>query len=227
MLIIAHRSGPVSYPEQTILSAQEALSLGADVVEIDVRLTADKKLAITHDQNLKRIFGVEKNIDGITADEFKTLRHQSNAAFCAHMFEDFMKCGVAPLLIHIKRAPGAAESEVVDYLLQEIDRYDYADKVILGIALPETAKQIREHNPVIKILSFSDRGKTAEFIAEKVDYIRLWESWLTPESVAQVKDSGCQLCVMSGNTDGRLVGEPTAENVEKILDYIDENIPVE
>ena len=37
MKLIAHRSGPVDYPEQTILSARQALELGADMVEIDVR----------------------------------------------------------------------------------------------------------------------------------------------------------------------------------------------
>ena len=48
MLKIAHRSGPVSYPEQTVASAIEALSFGADIIEIDLRLTSDGELAVTH-----------------------------------------------------------------------------------------------------------------------------------------------------------------------------------
>ena len=54
---IAHRSGPTVYPEQTIASARHALENGADIVEIDVRFTADKRIAVSHDKNLSRVFG--------------------------------------------------------------------------------------------------------------------------------------------------------------------------
>ena len=50
MKIIAHRSGPTVFPEQTIRSALFAKENGADLVEIDVRFTKDKKLAVSHDE---------------------------------------------------------------------------------------------------------------------------------------------------------------------------------
>lgn len=39
--IVAHRGVPVEAPENTIQSFQKAISLGADAVELDVRLTKD------------------------------------------------------------------------------------------------------------------------------------------------------------------------------------------
>ena len=74
MKIIAHRSGPTVFPEQTIRSALFAKENGADLVEIDVRFTKDKKLAVSHDENAARVFGVDKNIGEMSGDEFASLR---------------------------------------------------------------------------------------------------------------------------------------------------------
>ena len=76
MKIIAHRSGPTVFPEQTIRSALFAKENGADLVEIDVRFTKDKKLAVSHDENAARVFGVDKNIGEMSGDEFAALRQK-------------------------------------------------------------------------------------------------------------------------------------------------------
>jgi glycerophosphoryl diester phosphodiesterase len=46
--IVAHRGIPTEAPENTIASFQRAIELGADAVELDVRLTADKIPVVFH-----------------------------------------------------------------------------------------------------------------------------------------------------------------------------------
>lgn len=46
--IVAHRGIPMEAPENTIASFQRAKELGADAVELDVRLTADKVPVVYH-----------------------------------------------------------------------------------------------------------------------------------------------------------------------------------
>lgn len=46
--IVAHRGVPLEAPENTIGSFQRALELGADAVELDVRLTADQVPVVYH-----------------------------------------------------------------------------------------------------------------------------------------------------------------------------------
>ena len=214
MLIIAHRSGPVTYPEQTIQSAREALSLGADIVEIDVRFTADGALAMCHDTNTKRVFGEDREVAEMTAAEFRSLRHKKDPAFCAHLFEDVLKSGVAPLLIHIKCSD---PNTVIPELVRLVQQYDDVDRVIFGIPSPKFIPVIRGLNPAIRILSFGDKEATDEFIDAEIDFIRLWEAWLEPELVAKVKASKSKLCVMSGFKGS--VGYPTEEGLQKILSF--------
>ena len=53
-LIIAHRGDVISAPENTIPAFESALAMGADGIELDVRLTKDEKLVVFHDRCLDR-----------------------------------------------------------------------------------------------------------------------------------------------------------------------------
>src|SRR5207249_2923525 len=50
--VVAHRGASATYPENTLESFEGAVESGADVVELDVRMTADGALVILHDADL-------------------------------------------------------------------------------------------------------------------------------------------------------------------------------
>lgn len=52
--IIAHRGFSSQYPENTLCSFQGAIDSGADLIELDLQITADKELVIFHDTELAR-----------------------------------------------------------------------------------------------------------------------------------------------------------------------------
>ena len=214
MRIIAHRSGPTVFPEQTIASARCALENGADFVEIDVRFTSDKAIAICHDPNAKRVFGADKQICDMTKCEYLALRHADAPEYPSHLFEDYLKCGIAPLLIHIK------EDQVIPQLLEQIMQYGYLDKVVLGVGTLDAVHISREIAPEVKILSFMPKPELIEAFADAgVDYIRLWEGWMNPETVKQVKATGKELWIMTRAEGDYDAGVTTAEGLKKILSY--------
>src|SRR4029077_6422632 len=53
-LIIAHRGNSAHRPENTLAAFASALEVGADVIELDVQLTKDSRLAVIHDATLER-----------------------------------------------------------------------------------------------------------------------------------------------------------------------------
>lgn len=220
MKIIAHRSGPTQFPEQTIASARLALKNGADMVEIDVRFTADRKLAVSHDDNANRVFGTDKNVSEMTETEFLSLRHKNNREFSSHLFEDYLRCGIAPLLIHIK------QDEVLEELLNLIDNYGYADKVVIGAQSTGFTRAVKEHNPNIKVLAFMPGNGADDSVIDKftdagADYIRLWQHWLNKDNAAKVRSTGKELWIMSNGKD---VGVPTDEGICKIKEFNPEGI---
>ncbi|MEN3027646.1 MAG: glycerophosphodiester phosphodiesterase [Aquificaceae bacterium] len=60
--LIGHRGLPARELENTLRSIQKAMEAGADIVEVDIQRTKDGVLVLSHDENLKRTFGVDLNI---------------------------------------------------------------------------------------------------------------------------------------------------------------------
>jgi glycerophosphoryl diester phosphodiesterase len=60
---VAHRGDPYRARENTLPSIRSALERGADVVEIDVRVTRDGVPVLLHDSTLERLWGHEVRLD--------------------------------------------------------------------------------------------------------------------------------------------------------------------
>lgn len=55
VLVSAHRGYWANYPENTLDAYQMAINLGADIIEMDVRMTEDNRMVIFHDACLDRM----------------------------------------------------------------------------------------------------------------------------------------------------------------------------
>jgi glycerophosphoryl diester phosphodiesterase len=72
-LVIAHRGGAGLAPENTMQAFERARSLGVDVIELDVRSTADGALVVFHDSAVDRTTNGSGRIGEMTLDEVKKL----------------------------------------------------------------------------------------------------------------------------------------------------------
>ncbi len=71
--ITSHRGYSAVAPENTLPSFEAAIDAGADCAELDVQLTKDGVVMLTHDTNLKRTTGKDANIYDLTYDEVRAL----------------------------------------------------------------------------------------------------------------------------------------------------------
>lgn len=73
LTVVAHRGDPYRVRENTLDSVRSALELGADAVEIDVRLTRDGVPVLLHDATLKRLWEHDRPLKSLSADEVRGL----------------------------------------------------------------------------------------------------------------------------------------------------------
>lgn len=69
--LIAHRgyyNNKKGIPENSVIAFKKAIDNNY-LIELDVRLTKDKKLVVFHDDNLKRVCGVNKRVKDLTYKE--------------------------------------------------------------------------------------------------------------------------------------------------------------
>lgn len=97
-LVVAHRAGAALGPENTIQALEASIAAGADLVEVDVRLTRDGVPVLVHDSTLERTAGVNRAVGGLTLEELGEL------APGIPTLEDFLQAarGRVPVMIELK-----------------------------------------------------------------------------------------------------------------------------
>jgi len=53
--LIAHRGGGWHAPENTLQAFKQAVDIGCHMLEMDVRITKDKRIIVCHDEDLNRL----------------------------------------------------------------------------------------------------------------------------------------------------------------------------
>ena len=60
--LIAHRGGSWNAPENTMHAFKQAVDLGCHMLEMDVRITKDKKIIVCHDEDFERLCGDPRKV---------------------------------------------------------------------------------------------------------------------------------------------------------------------
>lgn len=72
--VVAHRGGAALRPENTLAAFEHAASLGADVIEMDLRVTRDGAIVLMHDATVERTTGGKGRVDALTLAQLRELR---------------------------------------------------------------------------------------------------------------------------------------------------------
>ncbi|HWU90054.1 MAG TPA: glycerophosphodiester phosphodiesterase family protein [Kofleriaceae bacterium] len=73
-LVVGHRGVPLLHQENTLAGFRRAVELGLPAVELDVRLTADRRAVCLHDADLERLTGTSADVADLTWDQVSRLR---------------------------------------------------------------------------------------------------------------------------------------------------------
>lgn len=73
-LVIAHRGAKAYRPENTLAAYELALAQRADMIEIDLHLSRDQRIPISHDASLER-FGREGEVAQFSLEELRAISH--------------------------------------------------------------------------------------------------------------------------------------------------------
>ncbi|MEJ8752533.1 glycerophosphodiester phosphodiesterase family protein [Lagierella sp. ICN-221743] len=71
-LVFAHRGSRGSAPENTLISFEEAVRVGSDGIELDVRQTLDKEIVVIHDKTIDRTTTGEGIVEKMTLQEIQS-----------------------------------------------------------------------------------------------------------------------------------------------------------
>ena len=106
------------YPENSIGAFRNALSKNIPI-EFDVHLLKDNTIVVFHDDNLKRMTGIDKYLCNVTYEEIKDLK-LNNTEYTIPTLEEVLNLidGKVPIIVELKydRKIGLLEKKLVKYL---------------------------------------------------------------------------------------------------------------
>lgn len=71
--IAAHRGAWERAPENSLAAIENAIAIGANIVELDIRRSADGELFLMHDDTLLRMAGVDRNPESMSMAELRQI----------------------------------------------------------------------------------------------------------------------------------------------------------
>jgi len=172
VLVIAHRGGAGLWPENTLYAFERAAALGVDVIETDLRATADGELVIFHDEHVGRTTGGSGRVSALTLAELKKLDAAFNWSPDGGKTFPLRGRGVTvPTLREVFAAfphmrfniePKQAEPPLAAPLCRVIREQGMADKVLVGAFSGPTLGQFRGECP--EVATSASTGEVLSFI---------------------------------------------------------------
>jgi glycerophosphoryl diester phosphodiesterase len=180
--VIAHRGDPHRHRENTVPALLAGWELGADLVEIDVRRTADGHPVLLHDATLERLWGTPAAVAELTLAETHAIGLPSfdrvmalSAAAGRGLMVDLPEADAAELAGETVAEHGGFElsvfAGVVDGLLAVRRRWPQA-RIALSWAMPQPPEE-----------SLLDELKP--------EFFNPWWPLVDADLVARMRDRGC------------------------------------
>lgn len=211
-LIIAHKGYSSAHQENSLNAFEAAMDAGADVIEADVRESADGTIVLSHDDVADRTFDELKSKGIIPLSSLLRLAKNRIA-----------------LLLDIKESSSPFLRKVFD----AVDQHDLLDQVIFGVRDVEQSRELRTMSSKAVILGLLSRPRYhfGDFYQAGGDIARIWEAdldpstikaargdgsrpiWITPRSPLMVVgdiDESRQRALMEWGFDGVLVNNPAS-----------------
>lgn len=220
--IIGHRGAMGIAPENTLASFQAALDSGADVIELDVHLSADGKVVVLHDPSLVRLTGKIGYVSELSLNELKQLNVAANFKGDSRYGVQTMptlqevydlvsgKCGVnveIKLGQDGKRYPGI-EQKVVEIIRDNdaieatiVSSFDFATLLEISALESDLKRTVIISTDYFKsfFLKTQGSGKPAQVVEDLSSYgfkgVAVQKDFLSEELLSLLKEAGFTVSV--------------------------------
>lgn len=246
--VMAHRGLSADAPENTLYAFSDAISVGADFIELDVQQTRDGVLVVMHDSNLKRTTGVNKDIWDVDYADIQNLDAGSwfDPAYAnarIPTLEETLQFVDKRARLNIEIKPTKHGSDTLEQDVAElITQYQYTDACYVTSFSYSSLKKVKEVNPEIRTGYLMSVAYGQFYSLKYADAFSLNKVFVTSQVVNAAHQQGKQIFAWTVNSmsevrslcnlhvDSTITDDPvmvqnvisrdsTGETLRSVLDY--------
>ena len=148
-LVIGHRGNPSKYPEETIQSDDSAFDDGADYVELDLHVSKDNTLVVSHDRDLSRVVGSSVIVSQNNFSYLNTLKQANGESIISldQLFNYYKDKPKTKFLIETKKTKHNSPKNMEELLAASIKKYHMQDRVMIHSFSASSLKTMNELLP--------------------------------------------------------------------------------
>ena len=219
--VTAHRGESTNHPENTMSAFEGAKEVEADWIELDVQQTKDRQIIVSHDSNLARVTGVNKDIIDMTYDEISKLDAGSffNEKFKGEripLLEDVLKFAKENnMKLNIELKPVGKEIDFEKQVIELIKKYEFEKQCVVTSMVYNVLENTKKIDPNIQTLYVMTIAIGDITELEYADSFSVEEMNANEELLNKVHKEGKKLFVWTVNNE---------DNINSMIDLGVDNI---
>jgi glycerophosphoryl diester phosphodiesterase len=201
--IVAHRTGGVMAPENSMEGLEIAIEHGCYAAETDTQRTKDGYYIINHDDDFKRLTGVKKKPGEMTLEEVRGLvitDPTTGATSDVPELDEMLDAVKDRILLFLELKGATADKQMVDDVVKMIREKDCVDDVVLISLKYDIIDYAETQYPEFAtgVLIFGGLGDVSRINS---DLLILEEEMATPSRIDSIHNSGKEVYVWTINTE--------------------------
>lgn len=209
--IIGHRGSAAPFPENTLEAILYGILSGARMIEIDLRLSKEKEVILSHNENLSKITGTNQNISDKTWEELSQLQiKKKKKIFRLTCLRDVFKSVPRDIQFYLE-LKGSKSSrslernkKLVDKVISLIKKEKLKKKCLLMSFEQDIAYYVKKKYPSHRVgIIFNSKTKLNTLIKNtkiKFDCFAVNYKLLTKRNLQIIRNSGIPLIVWTVNS---------------------------
>ena len=190
-IVTAHRGFSAAAPENTLPAFQLAIDQGCERAELDVQMTKDGVVMVTHDTNMRRCTGRNQNIYDLTYDEVRKLDAgrwfgKKYAGTKVPTLEEVLDLCKGKIELNIEIKPNAATPELETETLRIIREKGFENDCVITSQSYETLCKVKELAPGISTGYILALGVGSYYDLPAADFFSVESTFITSGMVQQV-----------------------------------------
>lgn len=220
IMIAAHRGAHLEEPENSLAALQKTISLGVDIMELDVRFTKDRKMVLMHDKKVDRTTNGKGLVSDFTFEEIRKLRLKHLDQITNEQIptlEEAFQLAKGKVLIDLD----IKDDATIDSIMALVDRMKMEKNCFFFVYEPEEIKMLQKRNKNYQIMIRTENEEAVKKLVAsgaKPQAVHIDPSHYTSEVVQAIKNIPARVWINAlGAVDFKASQQPAA--FEEVLKW--------